>query len=49
MSKGVKEKYIKTVYPSFGIDLIDILFLIQNKSNLKKIIKFCSQKLNNIL
>ena len=40
----LNEKYVETVYPIYKIDLVDFIFLLNNKSNYKKIIKFCSEK-----
>ena len=43
----LKDKYINTIYPTTKIDLVDFIFLLNNISNYKKIIKFCSDKLSN--
>jgi len=42
----LKEKFLKTVYPTLKIDLGDFIFLLNNSFNYKKIIKFCSHKIN---
>ena len=41
----LKNKYKTTVYPNLKIDLVDFIFLLNNVSNYKKIIKLCSNKL----
>jgi hypothetical protein len=43
----LKDKYIKFVYPTLKIDLVDFIFLLNNVSNYKKIIKLCAEKLSN--
>lgn len=41
----LKDKYIKTIYPTIKIDLVDFIFLLNNASNYKKIIKLCYDKI----
>ena len=42
----LKDKFTNTIHPKLKIDLTDFIFLLNNTSNYKKIIHFCSYKLN---
>ena len=41
----LKDKFIKTNYPILKVDLIDFIYMLRNKTNPKKIIKLCYNKL----
>ena len=43
----LKDKFVKTNYPVLKVDLIDLIYMIKNKSNPKNIIKLCYNKLKN--
>jgi len=45
----LKNNFIKTSYPKCKIDLVDFIYILNNKSNSKNIIKLFYNKLVNIL
>ncbi len=45
----LKEKFVKTIYPEFKIDLVDFIYILKNKNNMQNIIKLCYKKLNGFL
>lgn len=45
----LKDKFVKTIFPEFKIDLVDFIFILKNKNNMQNIIKLCYKKLNGLL